>query len=44
MKSSQAGLFVRPFQVRIPTDGVAWIWGFDPVQARDKVPTVPVIE
>jgi salicylate hydroxylase len=25
-------------------DGMAWIWGFDPVQAWDKVPTVPVIE
>jgi salicylate hydroxylase len=25
-------------------DGMAWIWGFDPVQAWDKIPTVPVIE
>jgi salicylate hydroxylase len=25
-------------------DGMAWIWAFDPVQAWDKVPTVPVIE
>ena len=26
------------------TDGMGWIWGFDPVQAWDQVPTVPIIE
>jgi salicylate hydroxylase len=25
-------------------DGMGWIWGFDPVQAWDKTPTVPIIE
>jgi salicylate hydroxylase len=25
-------------------DGMAWIWGYDPVEAWDKPPTVPVIE